>query len=27
VPLTGSYTTLTGCGKKEPINMNFEDTQ
>jgi hypothetical protein len=23
-PLTGSYATLTGCGKREPINMNFE---
>jgi hypothetical protein len=25
VPLTGAYSTLTGCGKKEPINMNFEE--
>jgi hypothetical protein len=25
VPLTGSFTTLRGCGKKEPVNMNFED--
>lgn len=27
VPLTGSYTTLTGCGKKEPVNMGFEDAK
>jgi hypothetical protein len=25
VPLTGSFTTLTGCGKKELVNLNFED--
>jgi hypothetical protein len=25
VPLTGSYTTLKGCGTKEPANMSFED--
>lgn len=24
VPLSGKYTTLTGCGKKEPANLNFE---
>lgn len=23
-PLTGTYAHLTGCGKKEPINLNFE---
>jgi len=26
-PLTGSFATLKGCGKKEPINMNFEDSK
>ncbi len=23
-PLTGMFATLTGCGKREPINLNFE---
>lgn len=24
VPLTGNYTTLKGCGKKQPLNLGFE---
>ena len=24
-PLTGTYAHLTGCGKTEPINLNFEN--
>lgn len=27
VPLTGSHTTLKGCGKKEPLNLGFESKE